>query len=57
MFQTVFQNIVAYGAAAIWIIVLVVWAIWYFKIDNISDNPEDIINELEEDINEGDEES
>ena len=56
MFQTVFQNIVAYGAVAIWIIVLVAWAIWYFKKDNISDNPEDIINENEEDKNEGDEE-
>ena len=49
MFENVFQDIVAYGAAAIWIIVLVIWAIWYFKNKNIEDKPEGTIEEFEED--------
>ena len=49
MFENVLQDFVAYGAAAIWVIVLVVWAIWYFKKKNIEDKSEDNIEEFEED--------
>ena len=57
MFENVLQDAVAYGAAAIWIVVLVVWAIWYFRKKNIEDKPEGTIDEFEDDVNEGEEES
>ena len=57
MFENVLQDAVAYGAAAIWIVVLVVWAIWYFRKKNIEDKPEDNIEEFEDDVNEGEKES
>ena len=52
MFENVLQDAVAYGAAAIWIVVLVVWAIWYFRKKNIEDKAEDNIEEFEDDAEE-----
>jgi hypothetical protein len=52
MFENVLQDAVAYGAAAIWIVVLFVWAIWYFKKKNIEDKAEDTIDEFEDDAEE-----
>ncbi len=57
MFENVLQDAVAYGAAAIWVIVLVVWAIWYFSKKSIEDKPEGNTEEFEENANEGEEES
>ena len=54
MFENILQNFVAYGAAAIWVIVLVVWAIWYFSKKNIEDKPEGAMDEFEEDTIEKD---
>jgi hypothetical protein len=52
MFENALQDFVVYGAAAIWVIVLVVWAVWYFRKKNIEDKPEDAIEEFDEDIEE-----